>query len=458
MHAFPAMVEVNMNAPHNSPVHVIVHDREALADLSPKLTYELNERGRRLCDRWELLNTQHQQLEEMLSSALATSQYYRRLATKGGFTPHDGLAAFHQLPLLTRSSYAMHLDQIRVAARYSCYRDSTSGTSGSPIEVFRDSKSVFLESRRFADILKYYLGDPARLRSGRMTIVYVSHYATSDEHVYEDPVLCAKIMKVRCDGGNLRGRLRSMGCELEDECFVLTGTVSSLLYLATCEQALSGLPLAAAVLPSGEVLRVQARSILEEAFLAPVAELYTLRECGTIAFQCRCGPGLHVEADWFVMEVLDNDGRSVPDGTAGDLIVTDLTNSHVPLLRYATGDVGSLQWTKCVCGLSLPLLSGLSGRKPVYFAAAEGTLVDTATFAKHLERLPVLWYRVTQDASGEVNMEYCSTGTDVSGRMGALCSDLKLALGLAKTVNIRSVSMEEADLQGKSGGFIRSLP
>jgi hypothetical protein len=42
--------------------------------------------------------------------------------------------------------------------------------------------------------------------------------------------------------------------------------------------------------------------------------------------------------------------------------------------------------------------------------------------------------------------------------MGALCSDLKLALGLAKTVNIRSVSMEEADLQGKSGGFIRSLP
>ena len=39
-------------------------------------------------------------------------------------------------------------------------------------------------------------------------------------------------------------------------------------------------------------------------------------------------------------------------------------------------------------------------------------------------------------------MEYCSTGTDVSGRMGALCSDLKLALGLAKTVNIRSVSMD----------------
>ncbi|MGA3093651.1 MAG: hypothetical protein ABSD75_34140 [Terriglobales bacterium] len=438
-------------------MYIITHDRNALADLSVELASEHDTRYRRLNDRWEVLEKQHQELERILSVALVSSPYYRRVAAQKDLSPRHGLAAFQGLPLLRRSLYSANLEEIRVAARHLCYRDLTSGTSGSPIEVFRDSRSLFLESRRFADILKYYLGDIAGRGSGRLTVLYVSHYLTSSEHVYQDPVLGACILKLRCDRTNVCDRAKSLGFKLQPGSYVLTGTVSSLLHLATCETARLGLPLPAAVLPSGEDFHSSARRILEETFRAPIFELYTLRECGTIAFQCRRGKGLHIQADWFLVEVLDCQERSVPDGGTGELVVTDLTNYHVPLLRYTTGDFGAVQWARCVCGLSLPVLSGLSGRTPVHFVAAEGRLVDTAVFAKRLERLPILWYRVTQDPNGDVIMEYCAPVEDLSDGFGDICQSLKDTLELARPVTVKSVTLEEAVQRGKTGGFISRL-
>jgi phenylacetate-coenzyme A ligase PaaK-like adenylate-forming protein len=437
-------------------MHTITHDRNALADLSVDLALERDERHRRLNDRWEILEKQHQ-LATIISFALVNSRYYREIASEKGLSHLHGLAAFRELPFLSRPSYVANLEAIRVPARYLCFQDRTSGTSGSPVDVFRDSQSVLFESRRFDDIVKYYLGDVGKIGSRGVIVIYVSHYSTASEHIYHDPVLGAKVVKLCCDMGNIQDRVSSMGFKLEARSYVLSGTVSSQLHLATSEKANSGLPAPAIVLPSGEQLHSSARRLLEEQFRSPVYELCTFRECGTVAFQCRRGLGLHIQADWFVVEVLNDDGNPVPDGDTGELVVTDLTNYHLPLLRYTTGDFASIHWTKCGCGLFLPLLAGLLGRMPVYFTAANGRLVDTAEFAKRLERLPILWYRVTQHEDRGIEIEYCVLPQGISCDLGEFCKTLEDALELDRSPTSNLIALEKATQQGKTGGFISKI-
>ena len=61
--------------------------------------------------------------------------------------------------------------------------------------------------------------------------------------------------------------------------------------------------------------------------------------------------GLHVMEDHFLVEVIDPEtGAPVPDGTDGELVFTTLTKEAMPLLRYRTGDIASLNREPCVCG------------------------------------------------------------------------------------------------------------
>lgn len=135
-----------------------------------------------------------------------------------------------------------------------------------------------------------------------------------------------------------------------------------------------------------------------------------------------------------MVEVLNRNGRSVPDGESGELVVTDLNNYHVPLLRYTTGDFGSIGWTQCICGLSLPVLNGLSGRTPVHFVTADGMFVDTAVFAKSLERLPIFWYRLTQSSDENTGMEYCSQIKGLTLGLLEFCQDPENILKLTRPV------------------------
>ena len=53
--------------------------------------------------------------------------------------------------------------------------------------------------------------------------------------------------------------------------------------------------------------------------------------------------GLHVQEDHFLAEVIDPDsGGPVPAGEEGELVLTTLTKEALPLIRYRTGDLGSL--------------------------------------------------------------------------------------------------------------------
>ncbi len=115
--------------------------------------------------------------------------------------------------------------------------------------------------------------------------------------------------------------------------------------------------------PWGEKLRME----LEEALGIDAISFYGLSEmCGPgVAAECLVArDGLHVQEDHFVVEVIDpDDGRQLVPGSVGELVFTTLTKEALPLIRYRTGDIGSLIDQPCPCGRTTVRVGGLRGRQ-----------------------------------------------------------------------------------------------
>ena len=148
---------------------------------------------------------------------------------------------------------------------------------------------------------------------------------------------------------------------------------------------------------------------------------YGLSEmCGPgVAAEClEARDGLHVHEDHFLVEVIDPDtGAPAAEGEEGELVFTTLVKEAMPLLRYRTGDMGSLTLEPCVCGRTTARIRGLRGRRDdmvivrgvnVYPSNVEHALVSLPDAAPH--------YRLVVDRSGpmaELTVECEPAGPDV---------------------------------------------
>ena len=94
-----------------------------------------------------------------------------------------------------------------------------------------------------------------------------------------------------------------------------------------------------------------ARQGIKDLFGCPVISRYSNQECGLISQQCKLGTEYHINTASFYVEILDLEKDiSVEDGKLGRIVVTDLYNKAMPMIRYDTGDLGVMSH-ECECGI-----------------------------------------------------------------------------------------------------------
>lgn len=83
-----------------------------------------------------------------------------------------------------------------------------------------------------------------------------------------------------------------------------------------------------------------------------------------VAMECaEARQGLHIWEDHFLPEIIDPvSGERLPAGETGELVLTTLTKEGVPLIRYRTRDLTSLDFTPCACGRTHARIARLAGR------------------------------------------------------------------------------------------------
>lgn len=107
-----------------------------------------------------------------------------------------------------------------------------------------------------------------------------------------------------------------------------------------------------------------------------VFDVYGAEETGPIAWECPVGGGYHVNTDWVIVEILDDQRRPA---LRGSLVCTVLWRRTVPLIRYQIGDAGEWETEPCPCGSPLPRLRRLHGREQNLMRLPGGEWISAGT-------------------------------------------------------------------------------
>jgi phenylacetate-CoA ligase len=169
--------------------------------------------------------------------------------------------------------------------------------------------------------------------------------------------------------------------------------------------------------------------------------------------------GLHVFEDHFLPEIINPaDLSPVPNGEMGELVITTLTKEAVPLLRYRTRDVTSLNYAPCRCGRTLLRMHRLRGRSDdmliirgvnVFPSQIESVLMETPGVAPH--------YQLIVDREGqldtlEVQVEVDeATFSDEVKQLQALAQNIQRKIKDYFTVSVKVKLVEPRSIARSEG-------
>jgi phenylacetate-CoA ligase len=107
------------------------------------------------------------------------------------------------------------------------------------------------------------------------------------------------------------------------------------------------------------------RHDLERTLRLTAIDIYGMSELigPGVSSECPCQCGMHIFEDHFYPEIIDPEtGEPLPPGSRGELVVTTLTKEALPVIRYRTRDITSLQTEPCACGRTLVRMDRVTGR------------------------------------------------------------------------------------------------
>lgn len=107
------------------------------------------------------------------------------------------------------------------------------------------------------------------------------------------------------------------------------------------------------------------RKEIEERLKIKAIDIYGLSEVigPGVACECQYQCGMHIPEDHFIPEIIDPETEEVlPEGSQGEIVFTTITKEGLPLIRYRTRDLSSLNYTKCECGRTEVRMSKVTGR------------------------------------------------------------------------------------------------
>lgn len=239
------------------------------------------------------------------------------------------------------------------------HKISTSGSTGTPFTSYQNREKrnrVLAEIIYYGKKVGYRVGKQlvfARFLEGDYTKSNLKQYIQnqkvfrindmSDENIKD---ICKKILKLK-DGTILMA-------------YPSTFTI---LINNFEDMGISRVSNVTGIITGAEVLTDGNRKEIKKMFDCPVVSRYSNQENGILAQDCDEFKEFHINKADYIIEILKYDSdKNAEEGEMGRIVVTDLFNYAMPMIRYDTGDIGSIV-NKSECKENTPILSNLEGRK-----------------------------------------------------------------------------------------------
>lgn len=334
----------------------------------------------------DLRSLQLQRLRTVIEHAYRRCPYYRERFDAMGVVPSDiqKLEDLESLPVLTKSDIQKHQERMVATGwpRDDLILNQTGGSTGTPIAFYygrdrhRSRAAATIRHNAWAglnvgDRIAYVWGAPRdrpadNWKARAMNALLYRQCYLDTAHITED--------KLATFNQTLK-RFRPK---------VIQAYAGSVVLLA---QYIKSRGLSAyqprAIVTSAEVLEPEGRALLRDVFGCPVFNRYGCREFSVVASECEARAGLHTAAEGLYIEVV-KDGKAAPAGELGAILVTDLLNLAMPMIRYQIGDMGVWSEGPCSCGRGLPRLESIAGRVTEMLVGGDGRLVSGVFLATYL--------------------------------------------------------------------------
>ena len=326
--------------------------------------------------REQLLELQSRRLRKLLQHAYAAVPFYRRVFDDRGLSPADINTAsdLSALPVLNRRDVRRHSAELQATGFPGRRRlvARTGGSTGEPLAFFTTLDDWY--SRGYARSLRALRWSGFRL--GDSSIKLVEPSESSARRVAMTADITARLQRETLfDVSDMSGaRMERLVVALERHNPALLRGYPSAVYLLALHIRRRGGSLfrPRSIVTAGEPLYDHWREAIADVFGCRPFSKYSSNEVLDIACECPAESGFHVAAENVIVEVLDDEGRPVPPGTVGRIVVTNLHNYCMPFIRYDLGDLGAMVEEQCSCGRGLPLLRGLEGRRSDILITPDG--------------------------------------------------------------------------------------
>jgi phenylacetate-CoA ligase len=404
----------------------------------------------------ELAQFQGDRLANLLLHAYEHAPFYReRLAPLFDADGGVDLSRWTEVPILMRTDVVSHGEQMRVAncpIEYGSVKDiNTSGSLGTPLRVAingavslgtnaalaRLSRWFGLDPSRALASIKIFPGDErARYPTGRKSKEWIMGYG--------GPSYGLDVATPVAQQLEWLARTRAP--------YLLTYP-SNAYALAEVVSRDEGRALGIeAVFAFAETVPDGARELVAERFGASLIPYYATQEIGIIAIQCPAKTQYHLAAENVVVELLDDEGRDVPVGERGRVVVTGLQNYAMPFIRYVLGDVAIASDKPCPCGRSLPVIERVEGRIRNAFTFRDGTRIwPRGWLAREMRAfVPFRQYQLVQKDFESIEFRYVPDGSDREVDLSGLTAFAKRMMH--HSVEISLVPMQVLP-RGPSGKF-----
>jgi len=307
---------------------------------------------------------QSQCLGRLVATLYADSPVYRQKFDERGIRPEDirSIDDISRLPFTTKTDlresypfglFSSPLDEIREI-------HVSSGTTGNPTVVGYTSEDLRLWSTVMARSLAC-----AGARPGDMIQIAYGYGLFTGGLGFHYGALELGLTVIPMSSGQTRRQLKIMN-DFRPRILACTPSYALLLAEVAQEEGIDPRDSSWEIgvfgaEPWSEALRTE----IEGKLGLMAVDIYGLSEIigPGVSQECPYRNGLHIFHDVFYPEIIDPvSDRPVAPGQDGELVITSLTRTGIPLLRYRTRDVVSIDLAPCPCGRTSPRVSKIKGR------------------------------------------------------------------------------------------------
>lgn len=406
-------------------------------------------------DKQHLHEYQTERVVAIVEHAARNVPYYRRLFADYGLRPGDisSLEDFSKVPYLTKQQIVQDPQSFLAEdVPGFLFEGSTSGTTGAPLKVYQDLRSIvrehaflyrnlqwagFKEGERRA----WFRGDmivpvdqrqpPFWRKNWIGDTLMMSSYHLSEQNAHSYVAVLERFDPV-----------------------VIQAYPSSIFFLARFLESKGrryGGRNLRAIVTSSETLLPEQAAVIEEQMGCRIFDHYGALERVVMISTCEQGK-LHVAEDYGYMEIENSD-----DGTA-QIVGTGFNNWVMPLLRYRTNDrvIAEVPDCRCRCGRYFPLVKSVQGRMDEYLTTVDGRRI-TRLGPVFSGVQNIAEAQIVQERVGEVVIYVVPLGTFGEANRLRLVQNAVVRLGGDTNVIVRVVPEIERGPNGKFRTVINRL-